>query len=198
MNGDMEQQPDVDETTDPEAEGTSPTRLALVLGAGLLALVLLLSFLAPEELPVELERLQALVDDGMVISVAVGDGSLVASLQQEVMVDIAGQRYRTSDIVVAGPVDDDLRELVQGWGATGISIVYIDEPPGLQLRDAAWIGFVILLLALGVWHLVLQARTHRRDGSPRQRLDEALAERDAGRISAEEYERRATNITAEM
>lgn len=176
----------------------SPVRLALVLGAGLLALVMLLSLLAPEELPVDLERLQILVDEGLVISVAVGDGSLVAQLREQVALDLAGQRYRTDAVVVAGPVDQMLRDRVADWSATGVAVVRVDDPPGRSLRDAAWIGFVLLLLSMGVYHLVTQARTHRRDGSPRQRLDEAQADRDAGRITAEEYERRASAITIEM
>ncbi len=65
-------------------------------------------------------------------------------------------------------------------------------------QETAWIGFVSLLLLFGMYHLVMQARRHRRDGSPRQHLDHARADLAAGRISAEEFERRATAISIEM
>ncbi len=181
-----------------EAQQISPTKLALILGAGLLALVVVLSLLAPAELPIEMDRMETLVTSGHVLSIEVTDGSITARLQEPVVLEVAGQQYRTEAVSIAGIVDVEKRLALDRWGQAGVSVIAMEEPPGKLLREVAWLSFVIFLLALGVYHLVVQARTHRRDGSPRQHLDEALADRDAGRISAEEYERRATAISIEM
>ena len=181
-----------------EVQQISPTRLALILGAGLLVLVIVLSLLAPAELPIPLDRLETLVADGVVESIEVTEGSIVARFRGPVLLEVAGQRYRTEAAIIAGIVDVEKQNAIDRWREAGIAVEAADEPPGRGLREAAWIAFVVLLLLLGVYHLVMQARAHRRDGSPRQRLDEALADRDAGRISAEEYERRASAISIEM
>ena len=181
-----------------EVSQISPTRLALILGVGLLTLVVVLSLLAPAELPIDLERLEALIAENAVESIEVTDRSFIARFREPVLLEVAGQRYRTEAAIIPGIVDVEKRQALERWSAAGVSVLTLDEPPGRVLREAAWIAFVVLLLLLGVYHLVMQARTHRRDGSPRQRLDEALADRDAGRISAEEYERRASSISIEM
>jgi hypothetical protein len=181
-----------------EEQQISPTTLALVLGAGLLGLVFVLSLLAPEELPIDMDRLETLVAEEMVQSIEVTEGSIVAKLSEPVLLDVAGQRYRTEAAIIPGLIDTTKQQAIDRWTAAGVPVVAVEESTQRGLREAAWIGFVVLLLVLGVYHLVMQARVHRRDGSPRQRLDEALADRDAGRISPEEYERRASAISIEM
>ena len=176
----------------------SATRLAVTLGAGLLALVVLLSLLAPPEIPIDLDRLESLVEEGRVASIEVSDVSLVARLREPVLLDLGGQRRRSEVVIVTGIVDADGQEAIRRWGEAGLSIASVEAPPERGLQEAAWVGFVSLLLLFGVFHLVAQARTHRRDGSPRQRLDQARADLDAGRISDEEYERQASAISIEM
>jgi hypothetical protein len=181
-----------------EEKQVSATRLAVTLGAGLLTLVLLLSLLAPPETPIDLSRLESLIAEDRVASIEVSEVSIVARLREPVMLEIGGQRRRTQVVIVTGIVDADQEEAIGRWEEGGLSVVAVVAPPERGLQEAAWVGFVSLLLAFGVYHLVTQARTHRRDGSPRQRLDQARADLDAGRISDEEYERRASEISIEM
>ncbi len=181
-----------------EEKQVSATRLAVTLGAGLLALVVMLSLLAPPELSIDLSRLEDLVADGRVASIEVSDVSIVAHLQEPVILDMGGQRRRTETVIVTGIIDADRGEVIRRWREAGLSVVAVVAPPQRGLQEAAWVGFVSLLLLFGVYHLVTQARTHRREGSPRQRLDQVRADLDAGRISDEEYERQASEISIEM
>ena len=180
-----------------EEKQVSATRLAVTLGAGLLALIVMLSLLAPPELSIDLSRLEDLVADGRVASIEVSD-VIVAHLQEPVILDMGGQRRRTETVIVTGIIDADRREAIRRWREAGLSVVAVVAPPQRGLQEAAWVGFVSLLLLFGVYHLVTQARTHRREGSPRQRLDQVRADLDAGRISDEEYERQASEISIEM
>ena len=180
-----------------EEKQVSATRLAVTLGAGLLALVVMLSLLAPPESSIDLSRLEDLVADGRVASIEVSD-VIVAHLQEPVILDMGGQRRRTETVIVTGIIDADRGEVIRRWREAGLSVVAVVAPPQRGLQEAAWGGFVSLLLLFGVYHLVTQARTHRREGSPRQRLDQVRADLDAGRISDEEYERQAAEISIEM
>ena len=180
-----------------EEKQVSATRLAVTLGAGLLALVVMLSLLAPPELSIDLSRLEDLVADGRVASIEVSD-VIVAHLQEPVILDMGGQRRRTETVIVTGIIDADRLEVIRRWREAGLSVVAVVAPPQRGLQEATWVGFVSLLLLFGVYHLVTQARTHRREGSPRQRLDQVRADLDAGRISDEEYERQASEISIEM
>jgi hypothetical protein len=176
----------------------SPTKLAATLGAGLLALVVVLSLLAPSEYSIDLERLKDLVADGKVASIQVSNVSIAARLTEPVVLEIGGQRHRTQSVIVSGDIGSDEKLTIEQWEATGLSVVSVGSPPDHGLQEGLWVGFVTLLLLFGLYHLVTQAQKHRRDGSPRQHLDEARADLDAGRISAEEYERRASAISIEM
>ena len=180
-----------------EEKQVSATRLAVTLGAGLLALIVMLSLLAPPELSIDLSRLEDLVADGRVASIEVSD-VIVAHLQEPVILDMGGQRRRTETVIVTGIIDADRLEVIRRWREAGLSVVAVVAPPQRGLQEAAWVGFVSLLLLFGVYHLVTQARTHRHEGSPRQRLDQVRADLDAGRISGEEYERQASEISIEM
>lgn len=183
--------------TETDVGGMPPTRLALLLAGGLLGLVLLLSLLGPSELPVDAEQLQSLVDEGRVVSLEPTNAGLRAQLNGPVMLQIGGQGYRTETVRLDGPwnAEDSLR--VESWRAEGVTVLDADRSDS-SLRETAWLLAVTALLLFGVFHLVLQARLHRRDGSPRQRLDEARGDLDAGRISREEFERRAQTITLEL
>jgi hypothetical protein len=176
----------------------SPTKLALTLGAGLLILVLLLSMLSPEETPIKLAQLQALIADDQVASIEVSMAGVLARLRASVLLDIGGQRHRTASVFVAAVSEAELATSRENWAAAELPVRNVSTPPNRALQETAWIGLVTLLLSFGVYHLVNQARKHRRDGSPRQHLDQARADFDAGRISSEEYERRAAAISIEM
>jgi hypothetical protein len=177
-------------------EALSPTRLALMLGAGLLGLVLLLSLLAPEDIPVELGQLDRLVKEGRVDHLAVHEGQVRAQLHEPVLVELSGQRYRTDRVVLTLP-SATVEQHLTAWGPAVSSIVR-DDAPSSHWRESLWLALVGLLLLFGLYHLFVQARRHRREGSPRQRLEEAREEFEAGRISSEEYERRASALSVEL
>jgi len=176
----------------------SPTKLAATLGAGLLALVVLLSLLAPRQTPIDLSHLESFVADDRVSAIDVSGVGVVGHLREPVMLEVGGQRHRAVEVVVPGRADSAMQEALLRWQSAGLTVVTIPSPEGHRLQETAWIGFVSLLLLFGMYHLVMQARRHRRDGSPRQHLDHARADLAAGRISAEEFERRATAISIEM
>jgi type VI protein secretion system component VasK len=106
---------------------------------------------------------------------------------------------RTQDVLVSVLDGAQVEAAVDRWRAAGVLVV-AGETGGDQrwARDLAWTAIVGGLLLFGVYHLVQQARLHRREGSPRERLAEAQAELEAGRISREEFERRAAEITPEL
>ena len=100
-------------------------------------------------------------------SIEVSDVSIVARLREPVTLELGGQRRRTEAVIVTGIVGADEQQAIRGWAEAGLSVVDVVAPPERGLQEAAWVGFVSLLLLFGVYHLVTQARTHRRDGSPR-------------------------------
>jgi hypothetical protein len=181
-----------------DASQLSPTKLALALAAGLLSLVLLLSLLAPKETPIELAQLEKLIADDRVALLEVSEGGVLGRLRAPMLLDISGQRHRTATVIVESISASELAASRQDWAAAELPVHNVSTPPNRALQETAWIGFVMLLLIFGVYHLVHQARRHRRDGSPRQHLDQARADLDAGRISSEEFERRAAAISIEM
>lgn len=174
----------------------SPTRLALILAGGLLLLVLLLSALGPSDVPVDGQRLEALIEEGHVQSILISETSLVGMLRQPILVQVGGQQHRAGQVRIDGWSGSE--DQITAWRQAGVNVTHSDEARRSTARDTAWLVAVSCLLLFGVYHLVLQGRKHRREGSPRQRLDEVRAELDAGRISPEEYERRAQAISIEL
>ena len=54
------------------------------------------------------------------------------------------------------------------------------------------------LLGAGTWYLFAQARHNRRYGSPRQQLQELETAYREGRLSREEFEQRAANVSTDI
>lgn len=178
--------------------GMSPTWLAAALGVGLIVLVFALNLLAPGEAPVDLARLEALVAEGSVAQIEVGRTDIVAHLTRAVAIDDMGQR-RLASAVVTDRLAPGADEAVARWTAAGYAVARSQEADDdRQRREWGWVAAIVGLLGFGLYYLVGQARRHRVEGSPRQRLDEARVELESGRISPEEYERRVAEISVEL
>lgn len=181
-----------------EGGAPSPTRLAAGLGVGLIAIVFVLNLMAPGEVPVSLERLEALTAEGAVLRLEVGDGDIVGYLTHEVAVDDAGQR-RLASAVVVDRLSPGAEDAVARWRAAGLAVSRSEVAEASRSRrEWGWLAAVGGLLSFGVYYLVLQARLHRRVGSPRQRLEEARAQLESGAIDGDEYERRVAEISVEL
>ena len=97
------------------------------------------------------------------------------------------------------PMPDEavLIEALARWRASGVA-VSVGTDRGRWLRESAWLAAIGGLLLFGIYNLVQQARTHRREGSPRERLAQARKDLDEGRLTQEEYERRVSEIAPEL
>ncbi len=184
-----------------ESPGTtqepSPTALALILALGLIGLLLLLSLLAPSETAIRPERLEELVSQDMIERIEVVEGRLIGRLRQPLVIEEEGHQSLTKDIIVPMPDEDVVIEALARWRASGVALS-VGTDRGRWLRESAWMAAIGGLLLFGLYNLVQQARTHRRTGSPRERLARARKDLEEGRMTQEEYERRVSEIAPEL
>lgn len=175
----------------------SPTVLAAALGAGLVLLVLLLNMLATPEALIDGDRLAALVAQGEVVRIELGDAGIAAHLRRPAVLDEGGQRLRSAHVLVPGAEADG--EQRDRWQSAGIEVAEsLGGGGGRRVRELVWTVAVAALLLFGLRHLIDQARRHRREGSPRQRLEALHAAFQEGRVSREEYERQVDDISVEL
>ena len=178
-------------------QGPSPTALALILALGLIGLLLLLSLLAPSETAIRPERLEELVSQDMIERIEVVEGRLIGRLRQPLVIEEEGHQSLTKDIIVPMPDEDVVIEALARWRASGVALS-VGTDRGRWLRESAWMAAIGGLLFFGLYNLVQQARTHRRTGSPRERLARARKDLEEGRMTQEEYERRVSEIAPEL
>ena len=175
----------------------SPAALALMLAAGLVGLLLLLSLLAPSETAIGRERMEELVSQAMVERVEVIDGRLIGRLRQPVVIEEAGHRAVTRDVILPMPDGAAVVEDLARWRASGVAVA-LGSGSRRWLRELAWLAVVGGLLAFGLYNLVQQARRHRREGSPREWIARARKDLEEGRLTRDEYERRVSEIAPEL
>jgi hypothetical protein len=175
-------------------EGVS-LKFALLLALGLLGMVLLLNLLGSSEVPVEVEQLQRLDKEGVIEAVRISPDNWHVDLKRPCRIDRGGGEFITRQVVCSGQ-GEPARVLLASLRRRGVPVDYIAEPA----QQAGWMGGVLVsgLLALGLWHLWQQMQRHRREGSPRQHLEALEQEFKAGKISQEEYQKRAEALMAEM
>lgn len=175
----------------------SPAGLAVMLAAGLLGLLLLLSALAPSETAIGPERMEELVSRAMVERVEVIDGRLIGRLRRPVVIEESGHRALTSDVILPMPDGAAVVEDLARWRASGVTVA-LGSGGRRWLRELAWLAVVGGLLLFGLYNLVQQARRHRREGSPRERIARARKDLEEGRLTRDEYERRVSEIAPEL
>lgn len=175
----------------------SPTALALMLALGLLGLLLVLSLLAPSETAIGPEKMEELVSQALVERVEVIDGRLIGRLRQPVVIEEAGHRAVTRDVILPLPDEEAVIEALARWRDSGVTVA-LGAESRRWLREVAWLAVVGGLLLFGLYNLVQQARRHRREGSPRERLARARQELEEGRLTQDEFERRVSEIAPEL
>lgn len=190
-----------------ELDETAPSvaRLALLLAAFLGLIVVGLNLVAPRPFQVSQEQFLELIDKGAVASIEIGDHGLRSVLLSSMEFDQRGRRVRTQQVrVELGEMTADNKitiadsaMAIADFEARGIAISYAD--PGAEGEtDALWLTIVIGLLTIGAWHLIAQARQNRLNGSPRQQLRELETEFREGRMSRDEYEKQAAEISTDV
>lgn len=172
-----------------------PLKFALMLALGLLGTVLLLNLLGSPEVPVGIEQFQRLEKEGVVEAVRVSPGGWHVELKRPCRIENGGGEFITKQVVINGQAEP-AHAVLSAWRKKGIAVERIAEP----VKQAGWMGGVLVcgLLGLGLWHLWQQMQRHRREGSPRQHLEELEKDFKEGKITKEEFERRAELIMAEM
>ena len=121
--------------------GPSPTSLALILAAGLIGLLLLLSVLAPSETAIRPERLEELVSQDLVERIEVVEGRLIGRLRQPVVIEEEGHRTLATEVLVPMPEEAVLIEALARWQASGV-IVSVGTDRGRWLRESAWMAAI--------------------------------------------------------
>jgi len=179
------------------AAGAAPPALPRSgwLAAGLVLAVVAalagLNLLGPRAVSISAEQLDALVDEGLISEARVRGSAVECALSRPVR--LRGERQLVSlvvcELAADGPPDADR------WRQAGARVLHL--PPD-ERRDWPWALLVSALLAGGIWHLVVQARHHRRVGSPRQRLLEADRQLAEGCITPEQHGDLVAELTARM
>ena len=200
--------PDVDDDNtgqDDEVDDGSVSyqKLSLLLAGALAVIVLLMNFLSPDEIAISESTFQGLLDERLVDRIAVGDGWLVCALVDEIMVEEltgVGSRPRRGRLVSGElgerPALDEQRQ----WRHWGGEVHPADDATSAKRTRGQLTGWALMtiLLAVGVYYIVTQAKRSKRLDSPRGRLMKLEQELKNGEISQEEYRKKAEAISAEL
>lgn len=177
----------------------SPVKFALVLAAALLGTVAILNLLGSSEVLVSVDQFQQLRQGGAVERVRVTPSGWHADLRRPCRINSSSGEFLARQILVAGQGRPKPAQLDE-WRTAGIAVDFGQDPLAQSSGWRGWSGGVLVsgLLGLGVWHLWNQVRRHRREGSPRQRLEELERDFKQGKLTQEEYTQRAEALWAEM
>ena len=198
-DSDMTSTPDDMTSTPDEGDSKVSTgRLALVLGASIIGLLGLLTWLAPLGVPVAAAELQRLLQAEQVVAIDVGTTAIVAYLAETQLVQQleGGRPAQTQSIRVYRSLVDEAQ--LDSLRQTGIPVRQQSHTTDGALGPYTWIFVVILLLGAGGWHLVDQARRHRRHGSPRQRIADLERELEQGKIDPDRFRREVEQLSTEL
>ena len=178
-------------------------RLSLLLAGALVLVVVLMNLLSPEEIPISEEGLLALIEDDVVQTIVIGDGWLVCELTREVAVEEqtgVGTRPRRGRRVSVNLRESPSAEQRRLWRDAGVAIEDADEDALAQRSRQQQTGWVVMgvLLSIGVYYVVSQARRSKRHDSPRARLAQLEQALKRGDISREDYDRKVEEISVEL
>ncbi len=183
----------------PDEEGAIPTtRLALMLGAAIIALLSLLSYLAPIGTPVPGSEMTRLWEAQQITAVDVGETAIVCYLKEpQVVQEFDGGRpgYSEAIRVFRDEVGESQLDI---WRQAGVPVQMRTKTTDGALGPYTWMVVVAMLLGAGGWHLVDQARRHRRDGSPRQRIADLEKQLEQGTIDPDRYRREVEQLSTEL
>ena len=200
--------PDVDDNNtrqdDEVDEGSiSYQKLSLLLAGALTVIVLLMNVLSPDEIAISETTFYGLVDDRLVDRIAVGDGWLVCDLVDEIAVEElpgVGSRPRRGRLVSVDLRERPSLDEQRQWRHWGVDVHPADEAISAKRTRGQLTGWalMIILLAVGVYYIVTQAKRSKRLDSPRGRLMKLEQELKNGEITQEDYRKRADAISAEL
>ncbi len=180
---------DVTPTTSPSA-----LRAGWVLGAALLALILVLNLLGDGVTPVSEGEFRQLLTRGEVSRVVISGERVVVELAHAP----DHPAPRAEQVVLertAASISEAERE---HWRQAGIEVVVGPAEAGTgQPGPGLWLigGF----LAVGAWYLWDQVRQDRHGpGSPRRRMAALEKQFQEGSIAPDEFRRRADELAAEL
>ncbi|MBT3344794.1 MAG: hypothetical protein HN712_02805 [Gemmatimonadetes bacterium] len=183
----------------PEEEDVIPTtRLALMLGAAIILLLSLLSYLAPTGTPVPRTEMTRLWEADQIAAVDVGETAIVCYLKDPQLVqefDAGRPGYAQAIRVFRDEIDESQLET---WRQAGLPVQFRTQTTDGALGPYTWMVVVAMLLAAGGWHLVDQARRHRRDGGPRQRIADLEQQLEQGKIDPDRYRREVEQLSTEL
>lgn|GEM_PF-3279927 len=178
-------------------------KLSLLLAGALAVIVLLMNFLSPDEIAISESTFQGLLDERLVDRIAVGDGWLVCDLVDEIMVEEltgVGSRPRRGRLVSVELGERPSLDEQRQWRHWGVEVHPADDATSAKRTRGQLTGWALMtiLLAVGVYYIVTQAKRSKRLDSPRGRLMKLEQELKNGEISQEEYRKKAEAISAEL
>ena len=185
-------------TPDDGDSKVSTGRLALILGASIIGLLGLLTWLAPLGVPVASAELQRLLQAEQVVAIDVGTTAIVAFLEESQLVQQleGGRLAQAQSIRIYRSLVDEAQ--LDSLRQTGIPVRQRSSTTDGALGPYTWIVVVLLLLAAGGWHLVDQARRHRLHGSPRQQIADLERELEQGKIDPDRFRREVEQLSTEL
>ena len=180
---------------EPEIGERLSLKVAVLLALGLLGTVVILNLLGSPEIPISNEQFLRLQKDRVIQTLKIAPGGWHIQLTRPCRIDNGGGEFITKQVLV-GNQGEPTGEMLERWRSQGVVVERIADPP----QKSGWAGGVLVggLLSLGLWHLWQQMQRHRREGSPRQHLEELERELKAGKINQEDFQRRAEALMAEM
>jgi hypothetical protein len=199
--------PDSVDTAGDDEEGlegsVSYRKLSLLLAGALTIIVLLMNVLSPDEIPISEGTFQGLLDDQLVKAVTVGDGWLIGALVAEVTVEEqtgVGARPRRGRLVSVDLNAQPTREQLNQWRNWGIEVQPADDAASSKRARGQQTGWALMaiLLGVGLYYIVAQAKRSQHSDSPRAMLMKLDAALKSGEISQEDYQKKAATISAEL
>ncbi len=193
--------------TVPDDEGldrsVSYRKLSLLLAAALTLIVLLMNILSPDEIPVSEATFQRLLDEQQVETITIGEGWLICILSSDAMVEEqtgVGTRPRRGRLVSVDLSQQPSQEQQHQWRNGGIEVRPADEAASAKRARGQHTGWALMaiLLGVGLYYIVTQAKRSKRFDSPRGRLMKLQQALKSGEISQEDYHKKAEAISAEL
>lgn len=179
--------------------GASGLTVGLFIAIAVLAIILALNWLGDGITSISEDDLHRLVARRAISRIEIRGERAVAELGE-----IAGdagsseEGNRPDRVMLPRPASAITEAEQEGWRKAGIEVVVVagDNTDG---QPTAGLLLVAALLALGGWYLWDQIRQDRHGrGSPRRRMAELDRDLQEGRVTPEEFQRRAEELSAEM
>ena len=164
-------------------------KVTLILFSLIWFCIILINLLRSDVTQVPTDIAQKVLDSGLVLNAEMGPKEIVFRLKEPINIQLEVGQVRTQAIVIVR--SDTVTHLEKKLVEEGLGVVVAERDRPLIRGDWVFLAFFIG----GIGTLVVKARSDRRHGSIRQKIDDLKSSLDRGEIEQEEFSRRINDLT---